>query len=50
MEKREQISVPLDRELRSYVERTAAAEDRSQASVIRRLVADAARRAREEAA
>jgi hypothetical protein len=42
MKNREQVSVPLPAELRDYVERQAEAEDRSLASVIRRLVAEAA--------
>jgi len=43
MRKREQISVPLDPELREFVERAAAKEDRSVAGQIRHLVAQAAR-------
>jgi hypothetical protein len=43
MKNRDQVSVPLPAELRAYVERRAEAEDRSVASVIRRLVAEAAR-------
>ena len=43
MSNREQVSVPLPAELREFVARQAALEDRSVASVIRRLVADAAR-------
>jgi hypothetical protein len=43
MTNRQQISVPLPAELRAFVERQAEAEDRSIASVIRRLVAEAAR-------
>ncbi len=43
MRKREQVSVPLDPALRQYVERVAAQEDRPVASVIRRLIAEAAR-------
>jgi hypothetical protein len=39
----EQVSVPLPPELRQFVARVAEAEDRSVASVIRRLVAEAAR-------
>jgi hypothetical protein len=35
--KAEQVSVPLPDELRAYVRRRAAVEDRSVASVIRRL-------------
>jgi hypothetical protein len=43
MSKREQqVSVPLPDSLREYVQRRAAVEDRSVASVIRRLVAAAA--------
>jgi hypothetical protein len=42
-----QISVPLDRELRAFVERQAAREDRSLAGQIRHLVAEAARARRE---
>jgi hypothetical protein len=44
MAKREQVTVPLDRELREFVERVAEREDRSVAGVIRHLVAQAARR------
>jgi len=40
-----QVSVPLPAELREFVEKQAKTEDRSVAGVIRRLVADAARRA-----
>jgi hypothetical protein len=40
----EQVSVPLPAELRRFVARVAEAEDRSQASVIRQLVREAARR------
>jgi hypothetical protein len=43
MAKREQVTVPLDRELREFVERVAEREDRSVAGVIRHLVAQAAR-------
>jgi hypothetical protein len=43
--KAEQISVPLPASLREYVQRRAAVEDRSVASVIRRLVAEAAAQA-----
>jgi hypothetical protein len=41
--KAEQVSVPLSRELREFVERQAAREDRSVAGQIRHLVAEAAR-------
>jgi hypothetical protein len=41
--RREQISVPLDRALREFVERLAEQEDRSVAGAIRHLVAEAAR-------
>jgi len=41
--RREQVSVPLDPELRAFVEREAAREDRSIAGQIRHLVAQAAR-------
>jgi hypothetical protein len=44
MSNREQVSVPLPAELREFVRRLAKQEDRSMASVIRRLVA-AARKA-----
>jgi hypothetical protein len=37
-----QVSVPLPDDLRAYVRRQAEREDRSVASVIRRLVAQAA--------
>jgi hypothetical protein len=50
MAKREQVTVPLDRELREFVERVAEREDRSVAGVIRHLVAQAARRQGEEQA
>jgi hypothetical protein len=43
--KRTQVSVPLDEQLRHFVEREAEREDRPMASVIRRYVAEAARRA-----
>jgi hypothetical protein len=43
MSHREQVSVPLPAELREYVQRIAEREVTSQAAVIRRLVADAAR-------
>jgi hypothetical protein len=39
----QQVSVPLPAELRAFVEREAERQDRSVASVIRRLVASAAR-------
>ena len=41
--RRDQISVPLSGELRQFVERAAAAEDRSIAAWVRHLVAQAAR-------
>jgi hypothetical protein len=50
MAKREQVTVPLDRELREFVERVAEREDRSVAGVIRHLVAQAARRLEQEQA
>ena len=43
MTNREQVSVPLPADLRAFVEREARREDRSVASVVRRLIADAAR-------
>jgi hypothetical protein len=44
MSKREnQISVPIDRELRAFIEREAARQDRTLAGQIRHLVAEAAR-------
>jgi hypothetical protein len=42
--KREQITVPLPAELREYVERVAAREDRTVASAVRHFIAEAARR------
>ena len=50
--KREQISVPLSEELRQFIERVAARQDRSAAGLIRHFVAEAARNseAREQAA
>jgi hypothetical protein len=53
MSKREnQVSVPLPAELREFLERQAAREDRSLAGQIRHLIAQAARNSelREEAA
>lgn len=47
MSNREQLSVPLPPDLRVFEQRVADAEDRSMASVIRRLVAEAARRGTE---
>jgi hypothetical protein len=41
------VSVPLPADLRAYVARVAEQEDRSQASVIRKLVAEAARKAKQ---
>jgi hypothetical protein len=38
---RQQVSVPLDEEQMAFVDRRADAEDRSRASVIRRLVEQA---------
>ena len=44
MSKREnQITVPLDRELREFIEQLAAREDRSVAAMVRRIIAQAAR-------
>jgi hypothetical protein len=47
-----QVTVPLDRELRESVEREAAREDRSVAAMVRRIIAEAARKncERQEAA
>jgi hypothetical protein len=45
MKRRGQVSVPLDPELRQFVEREAARQDRSVAGQIRHLVAEAARAA-----
>jgi len=42
MTNRDQVTVVLPAELREYVRRLAEAEDRSMASVVRRLVAAAA--------
>jgi hypothetical protein len=41
------VSVPLPAELRDYVRQQAEREERSQAQVIRRLVAEAWRQARD---
>jgi hypothetical protein len=41
------VSVPLPAELREFVRQQAEAEERSQAQVIRRLVAQAWRQARD---
>jgi hypothetical protein len=48
--KHKQISVPLERELREFVERAAAKEDRSVAGMIRHMVAEAARQSEGKAA
>jgi hypothetical protein len=48
MRKREQVSVPLDRELREFVERAAAKEDRSVTGQIRHWVAQLQRQAVEQ--
>jgi len=51
MAKREQqVTVPLPDSLREYVQRRAAVEDRSIASVVRRLIDEAARREEHERA
>jgi hypothetical protein len=42
--RRQQISVPLEQELREFVEKQAAEQDRSVAGQIRHLVAEAARK------
>jgi hypothetical protein len=47
MRKREQISVPVDGELREFLEQEAARVDRSVAGLVRHLVAEAARQRRE---
>jgi hypothetical protein len=44
MNHREQLSVPLSAELRAFVQNEARREDRSEASVVRRLIAEAAAR------
>lgn len=41
----ERVSVPLSPDLRRFAEQAAAAEDRSIAGWVRRLIAEAARRA-----
>jgi hypothetical protein len=46
----QQVSVPLPAELRAFVEREAQRQDRSVASVIRRLVDQAARSEHDRAA
>jgi hypothetical protein len=44
MRKRDhQVSVPLDPELREFVEQSAAREDRTVAGQVRHLIAEAAR-------
>lgn len=49
MSKREnQISVPVSSELRAFVEREAAREDRTVAGQVRHLIAEAARREGEQ--
>jgi hypothetical protein len=42
--KRQQLTIPINEELRAFIERAAAKEDRSVASMVRRLIAEAARR------
>jgi hypothetical protein len=42
--KRQQITIPINEELRAFIERAAAKEDRTVASMVRRLIAEAARR------
>jgi hypothetical protein len=44
---KQQISVPLDEEEAAFVRARADAEERSKAQIIRRLVAEAARRQRD---
>jgi hypothetical protein len=41
--RREQISIPIDSKLREFLELAARREDRSLASMVRRLIAEAAR-------
>jgi hypothetical protein len=48
MSRREQISVPLEPELRAFAEREAERQDRSLAGQIRHFVAEAARRAAQQ--
>jgi PhoD-like phosphatase, N-terminal domain len=48
--KKEQMTALLDPPLARFVEQRAAEEDRSQAAIIRRLVAEAARRQRDQEA
>ena len=45
-----QVSVPLPMRLRAYIERRAEREGRSLAAIVRRLVAEAARREGEQEA
>jgi hypothetical protein len=47
---KQKVSVPLDRELREFVEAQAQAEDRSLAGQIRHVLAEAARQAQTEQA
>jgi hypothetical protein len=47
---KQKVSVPLDRQLRDFVEAQAQAEDRTVAGQIRHLVAEAARQAQQRAA
>ena len=46
--RREQLSVPVNPELRTLVEQAAAREDRTVANWVRRIIADAARKAADE--
>ena len=48
MSERVQVTVPLSRELRRFVEQTAEREDRTLAGQIRHLVAEAARKSQAE--
>jgi hypothetical protein len=51
MSKREnQLTVPLDRELREFIERQAVEQDRTLAGAVRHLLAEAARQEQERAA
>jgi uncharacterized protein (DUF1778 family) len=43
MSKRQQITIPINEELRTFIERAAAREDRSVASMVRRFISEAAR-------
>jgi hypothetical protein len=47
MSKREQLTVPIDAQLRDFLEHQAAREDRTLAAMARHIIAEAARNSSE---